>query len=800
MAPYLSDPHRSELVEQSAIDPAVVAERGYETITRPSNADQRQRERLNSLRIPTCATKESRYFPGVLIPMFGPTGLKVSYQWKPRIPVPNRDGMPMKYASPRGLANRLDVHPRNTSTIVDPTVELWITEDVEKADSLTSRGVCVVALTGVFNWRSQHGTLGDWEGVSLKGRAVTICFDAGATTNPNVQRAMIRLGRWLLSKSVKKVWYLIVPAEHNGVAVKGADDFFAAGGTLEELKANRSGAPPNPDAAGDTYTDARLAETIADGVLADSYMWVNGLGWDGQRWATATDVEVTEAVREYALDRFAEAAGDMRDGQGPASAVDGWRQVLSAGRMRAILSLARGIAERKIDELDSDPDMINTPSGVVDLQTGELHPHDPALLMTKITRGSYRSGFAHPDWNKALESLPDAEQRWLQGRIGQAITGHTTPDGMMPILHGSGENGKSMLTTDGPVPALGDYASMASTKLFQSWKGTEHSTERAELRGKRLLIAEELTEGRSIDVTALKQIQDVGMITARYIRRDNITFRSSHSLFTTTNYVPVVSETDHGTWRRLALLKFPFTFRKPGEPLESDTDRPGDPTLKARIRDNTDNQHDAIVTWAVEGALRWYDDPPGSMAKTSRVEADTRAWQVEADRILGFWDECLMADPDACVLTTEILVAFNAWLHNNGHKEWSKETFGQKFAQHSETARHRVASIRPRQLKGLYRRKGAFSEPPARPHVYQGVRFKTEADEEEHKSGPTGPTSPDNPSRARNLREIPEGWTTWTTPGEAASANGQDGVCTVCLQPVTFAGATHANCASAARS
>ena len=61
------------------------------------------------------------------------------------------------------------------------------------------------------------------------------------------------------------------------------------------------------------------------------------------------------------------------------------------------------------------------------------------------------------------------------------------------------------------------------------------------------------------------------MITARYIRQDNITFRASHSLFTTTNYVPVVSETDHGTWRRLALLRFPYTFRKPGEELQAGT-------------------------------------------------------------------------------------------------------------------------------------------------------------------------------------------------------------------------------------
>jgi putative DNA primase/helicase len=113
------------------------------------------------------------------------------------------------------------------------------------------------------------------------------------------------------------------------------------------------------------------------------------------------------------------------------------------------------------------------------------------------------------------------------------------------ILQGAGENGKSALTTDGLVPALGSYASMARSKLFQSTKGSEHSTEMAD-RGRRLLIAEELTEGRSIDVAALKRITDVGTIKARYIRQDNMEFKSTHSLMVTTNYIPVINETDRG--------------------------------------------------------------------------------------------------------------------------------------------------------------------------------------------------------------------------------------------------------------
>jgi P4 family phage/plasmid primase-like protien len=456
----------------------------------------------------------------------------------------------------------------------------------------------------------------------------------------------------------------------------------------------------------DRFTDAMMAETVAEEVLADRYIWADGLGWlawTGQQWRGCSDATVGEGVRAWSGEQFKTAVDELLAGKGNQQTMDGWRMMLNAGKESAVLRLARGIVEHQVEELDADPDLINTPSGVVDLRTGELGPHDPDLLMTKITRGSYRPGYQHPDWTAALEALRAPERAWLQVRTGQGATGHPTPDGIMPVLQGSGENGKSLVMTDGIVPALGDYASMASAKLFQASKGSEHSTERADLRGRRVLVAEELTEGRSIDVTALKQIQDVPRIKARYIRQNNIEFQASHSLFTTTNYVPIVAEVDHGTWRRLALLRFLFTFRKPGEELEADTDKRGDPELKARIRAGRDGQHDAVVTWIVDGARRWYADPARSLELTPAIAADTRAWRVEADRILGFWDEYLIADRDGCILTAEAHDVFNDWLSTNGHREWPKETFGPRFIQHQETARHRVDKVRRLNPKGLSR-------------------------------------------------------------------------------------------------
>ena len=470
--------------------------------------------------------------------------------------------------------------------------------------------------------RAHHGTLGDWEDVYLKGRTVVICYDSDALVKRDVLLAMLRISRWLRSKGVAKVIYLMTPSQFQGVETKGADDYFAAGGTLEQLRAAGTTITPRLQVDNDEFSDNVLAEYISDDLMTDRHVWIKGIGWmiwDGRKWCGCSDESVMEDIRTYCIDQLAQAIEALKADKSLHPVADGWRSMLKRHRTSNVMAVCKGIMERHINDLDSDTDLINTPDGVVDLETGQVIPHSPILMMTKMTRGSYRPGTTHPDWDKALEALPKKERDWYKIRVGQGITGHRTPDGIMPILHGEGENGKSALSTDGLVPALGDYASMASPKLFTAGKGNEHSTERADLRGKRLVIAEELPEGRSIDVAALKQIQDVGRIRAHYMYQDNFEFATSHSLFQTTNYQPVINETDHGTWRRLALLVFPYLFRKPGEDVVGDWEKPGDPTLKQRIELNESGQHDAIVTW--QSKAQW----PGTRTSTTACRSPTRS-------------------------------------------------------------------------------------------------------------------------------------------------------------------------------
>jgi hypothetical protein len=161
----------------------------------------------------------------------------------------------------------------------------------------------------------------------LKGRTGVICFDADTYSKPNVMRAMIRFGRWLKYKGMTTVYDVIVPGEVKGVKVNGVDDYFAAGGTLRDLREVATTKPPNPDLTDGTFSDTMLADTITGDVLAERFIWVSGLGWlewSGKVWEQCTDVTVGEAVRQYVLERFGEALDALKADPNASTVVARW--------------------------------------------------------------------------------------------------------------------------------------------------------------------------------------------------------------------------------------------------------------------------------------------------------------------------------------------------------------------------------------------------------------------------------------------------------------------------------------------
>jgi putative DNA primase/helicase len=387
-------------------------------------------------------------------------------------------------------------------------------------------------------------------------------------------------------------------------------------------------------------TDAALAEVLADELEGQ---WANdkgqllrwsGIGVGGRRRGRL--VEVTRrALRRIRADetRAAILRGDKKH-EDEAKAIEGRTRIVAVAELVAGILVERTPHRR-------------APRPAQRHQRRRRPAHrraPPARLAAHAHQGRgvrLRPRRRRTLWHKALEALPPKVAAWVQVRMGQALTGYTPDDAVMPIFEGSGENGKSTVI-DGIRNTFGQYAVQISDRLLLANPG-DHPTELTDLMGKRLALFEEMPEGRNLNVKRLKDVVGTTNITARRMRQDNVTFPATHAIAGSTNYRLVVAETDHGTWRRLALVLFPYRYVKPGDPLVSPRDRRGDPRLKPHFEHHADP---GTLAWLVAGAQAWYANGMTMPRPPKKVQADTEDWRLEADPVLSYVRERLELDPE----------------------------------------------------------------------------------------------------------------------------------------------------------
>lgn len=453
--------------------------------------------------------------------------------------------------------------------------------------------------------------------------------------------------------------------------------------------------------------DAHLAEWMMRKGLDGDWIWSRGLGWlhwDGRRWCLRGDEAAKEAVRRAAI-----AVNVLAAETGNPQQVAAMGRLLAAAKIRTLADLGRGVLAVDGSLFDQRPDLLNVGNGTVDLRTGQLLPHDRHHYLTKLTEVEYRPGATHQDWDQTLTALDPEVADYMQVRFGQGATGHPTSDDVLPILQGAGSNGKTTLYA-AVTGALGDHAVQVPAKLLMA-SPNDHPTELMTLRGARVALLDETPEEGRLDVPRLKATLGQPTMTARAIRQDNVTWKATHSLFVATNYVPRVTETDHGTWRRLQLVRFTRTF-------------PRDDKFRARMTAGRGGRREAVLAWVVEGAVRWYRNGMVMPKEPPRVAADGLAWREESDLVLGYLRDRIEFDPAACVLASELLEDFNDCLAARNLYQWSDRTLAGRFGQHEAVAGRGVEKVQRRDARGLSRLGGRSGGAPKRPWVWLGVRFR----------------------------------------------------------------------------
>ncbi len=213
---------------------------------------------------------------------------ETGYSFRPDRPDPDNPGH--KYEQPckrlGAVGNTLGIYETSPGLLADPSVPLYFVEGHKKALSMVSAygaagiPLVAVAISGVWNWLSEGAPIADMVGLPLEGgRECAVVFDSDMLRKPGLQGAAGRLSEYLIGRGTRvRVAYLSDGADGSKT---GADDFFAGGGTVEELEGLMRPYHPDDFALVRLERDQELARTLED---LEARYW--GASWGSQAGGT----------------------------------------------------------------------------------------------------------------------------------------------------------------------------------------------------------------------------------------------------------------------------------------------------------------------------------------------------------------------------------------------------------------------------------------------------------------------------------------------------------------------------------
>ena len=415
---------------------------------------------------------------------------------------------------------------------------------------------------------------------------------------------------------------------------------------------------------------------VAEGQLfaentAGALLWCASIGWmvwDGGRFCpdesrarllaqTFTGRQLKAATNDYQQAAGA-AANDPDNGDLAAKAKRSKALLAFVNRCRSTNGLNHLLTEaaphlaRAVDDLDADPYALNTPAGIVDLRTGELHPSDPAALCTKAT--AVTPGTEGADlWRGFLDTICCGDNEladYLQAVAGMAALGKVFTETLL-IATGDGGNGKSTFFNT-LARVLGDYSTSVRPALLMTGN-QNNGAELAALRGVRLALAAETEEGQRLDVATVKALCSTDRVAANPKYKAPFSFTPSHTLVLYTNFLPRVGSSDRGTWSRLTVLPFNAHLR----------DTAGERKDFAEILFN--RAGGAVLSWMIEGARRFiangYKLTPPAVVREALAE-----YRKSCDWLGAFIEEDCELGESYAVGSTDLYQRYTAFCQVSG--------------------------------------------------------------------------------------------------------------------------------------
>jgi phage/plasmid primase, P4 family, C-terminal domain len=334
----------------------------------------------------------------------------------------------------------------------------------------------------------------------------------------------------------------------------------------------------------------------------------------------------------------------------------------------------------EIEQLDAGEFLLNTPSATYDLRTGNAKAHDSSDFITQQT-ALVPSDKGAVMWNDALDLIfcGDEELKtYVQKIVGLAAIGKVKQEALI-IAYGDGQNGKSTFWNS-IFRVLGSYAGSLSSEIITANNRANAKNEKAELRGKRFIIAGELEENQRLSTSMVKQLTSTDPIKGEKKYRDEFVFIPTHTLVLYTNHLPKVGANDKGTWRRLLVVP-----------------------LNAAIKASTDKKNygdelyrkagGAILQWIIDGAKQVIAEEFKPIEPQAVIDA-TSKYKQENDWLNEFFEECCELDESYMEKSGEVYDTYRSHCQRIG--DWPRSQA------HFYSALERAGITKIRKNKGRY--------------------------------------------------------------------------------------------------
>lgn len=417
-------------------------------------------------------------------------------------------------------------------------------------------------------------------------------------------------------------------------------------------------APAGPETDRHLLTDLGNARRLVDrhgATMRYCRTHARWYAWDGRQWSGADGYDLVMQRAKETADNLLRVAADDPDASRKKAIGTHALHMQAASRLDAMIRLAEtepGVPI-KPDEFDKDPMLLNVANGIMDLATGELLPHDPARMMTRLAPVSFDPAAACPRFHQYLERvIPDEEEReFLQRAAGYTLSGDTGAR-VLFFLWGKGHNGKSTFL-DIFARILGDYAHRVPVEVIMERKGDAIPNDLAMLAGLRFAYTSETKAQKRLDEGRVKDITSgAEPMTARFLRAEYFEFRPVCKFFLATNHKPIIKGTDSGLWGRIRLVPFIETI-------------PEEERIQGLANSLFDEEGPGILNWALQGCREWQRVGMGAPEVVKQAVSE---YKQESDPLADYLDECCIVEPTVSDTSRALYLKYESWSKENGEK------------------------------------------------------------------------------------------------------------------------------------